>query len=120
MTLGFSRSILAVRRSSKSSALLDLLPKPSAESARKVADIYAEYERQLKSSNALDFDDLLLRTAKMLRENPNVREIWQNRFQYLHVDEYQDTNRVQYDLMRLLTNAKQNLCVVGDGRSIHL
>jgi DNA helicase-2/ATP-dependent DNA helicase PcrA len=82
--------------------------------ARKVADIYAEYERQLKSSNALDFDDLLLRTAKMLRENPNVREKWQNRFQYLHVDEYQDTNRVQYDLMRLLTNAKQNLCVVGD------
>jgi DNA helicase II / ATP-dependent DNA helicase PcrA len=82
--------------------------------ARKVADIYAEYERQLKSSNALDFDDLLLRTAKMLRENPQVREKWQNRFQYLHVDEYQDTNRVQYDLMRLLTNAKQNLCVVGD------
>ena len=50
----------------------------------------------------------------MLRENPPVREKWQNRFQYLHVDEYQDTNRVQYDLMRLLTNAKQNLCVVGD------
>jgi DNA helicase-2/ATP-dependent DNA helicase PcrA len=81
---------------------------------RKVADIYAEYERQLKSSNALDFDDLLLRTAKMLRDAPAVREKWQNRFQYLHVDEYQDTNRVQYDLMRLLTNAKQNLCVVGD------
>jgi DNA helicase-2/ATP-dependent DNA helicase PcrA len=84
------------------------------QDARKVADIYAEYERQLKQSNALDFDDLLLRTAKMLRENPQVREKWQNRFQYLHVDEYQDTNRVQYDLMRLLTNAKQNLCVVGD------
>jgi DNA helicase-2/ATP-dependent DNA helicase PcrA len=81
---------------------------------RKVADIYAEYERQLKQSNALDFDDLLLRTARMLRENPPVREKWQNRLQYLHVDEYQDTNRVQYDLMRLLTNAKQNLCVVGD------
>jgi DNA helicase-2/ATP-dependent DNA helicase PcrA len=81
---------------------------------RKIADIFAEYERQLKSSNALDFDDLLLRTALMLRHNPVVREKWQNRFQYLHVDEYQDTNRVQYDLMRLLTNAKQNLCVVGD------
>jgi DNA helicase-2/ATP-dependent DNA helicase PcrA len=81
---------------------------------RKVADIYAEYERQLKQSNALDFDDLLLRTARMLRDAPAVREKWQNRFQYLHVDEYQDTNRVQYDLMRLLTNAKQNLCVVGD------
>ncbi len=81
---------------------------------RKIADIFAEYERQLKSSNALDFDDLLLRTALMLRHNPFVREKWQARFQYLHVDEYQDTNRVQYDLMRLLTNAKQNLCVVGD------
>jgi DNA helicase-2/ATP-dependent DNA helicase PcrA len=81
---------------------------------RKIADIFAEYERQLKSSNALDFDDLLLRTALMLRHNPFVREKWQTRFQYLHVDEYQDTNRVQYDLMRLLTNAKQNLCVVGD------
>jgi DNA helicase-2/ATP-dependent DNA helicase PcrA len=81
---------------------------------RKVADIYAEYERQLKQSNALDFDDLLLRTARMLRDAPAVREKWQNRFQYLHVDEYQDTNRLQYDLMRLLTNAKQNLCVVGD------
>jgi DNA helicase-2/ATP-dependent DNA helicase PcrA len=82
--------------------------------ARKIADIFAEYERQLKQSNALDFDDLLLRTARMLRDAPAVREKWQNRFQYLHVDEYQDTNRVQYDLMRLLTNAKQNLCVVGD------
>lgn len=81
---------------------------------RKVADIYAEYERQLKSSNALDFDDLLLRTVRMLRDAPAAREKWQNRFQYLHVDEYQDTNRVQYELMRLLTNAKQNLCVVGD------
>ncbi|HEY2823576.1 MAG TPA: UvrD-helicase domain-containing protein [Candidatus Acidoferrum sp.] len=81
---------------------------------RKIADIFAEYERQLKQSNALDFDDLLLRTARMLRDAPAVREKWQNRFQYLHVDEYQDTNRVQYDLMRLLTNPKQNLCVVGD------
>jgi DNA helicase II / ATP-dependent DNA helicase PcrA len=84
------------------------------QDARKIADIFAEYERQLKQSNALDFDDLLLRTARMLRDAPPVREKWQNRFQYLHVDEYQDTNRVQYDLMRLLTNPKQNLCVVGD------
>ncbi len=81
---------------------------------RKVADIFAAYEGLLKQSNALDFDDLLLRAARLLREVPQVRERWRNRFQYLHVDEYQDTNRVQYDLLRLLTNEKQNVCVVGD------
>ena len=81
---------------------------------RKVADIYAAYEGLLKQSNALDFDDLLLRAARLLREVPQVRERWRNRFQYLHVDEYQDTNRVQYDLLRLLTDEKQNVCVVGD------
>ena len=81
---------------------------------RKVADIFAGYEGLLKQSNALDFDDLLLRAARLLREAPQVRERWRNRFQYVHVDEYQDTNRVQYDLLRLLTNEKQNVCVVGD------
>ncbi len=81
---------------------------------RKVADIYAGYDSLLKQSNAVDFDDLLLRTAKVLREAPAVREKWQRRFQYLHVDEYQDTNRVQYELLRLLTNEKKNVCVVGD------
>src|SRR5271157_2051480 len=81
---------------------------------RKVADIYAAYEGLLKQSNALDFDDLLLRAARLLREVPQVRERWRNLFQYLHVDEYQDTNRVQYDLLRLLTDEKQNVCVVGD------
>jgi len=81
---------------------------------RKVADIFAAYEALLKQSNALDFDDLLLRAARLLREAPQVRQRWQNRFQYLHVDEYQDTNRVQYDLLRLLTNERQNVCVVGD------
>jgi len=81
---------------------------------RQVADIFATYEGLLKQSNALDFDDLLLRAARLLREAPPVRQRWQNRFQYLHVDEYQDTNRVQYDLLRLLANEKQNVCVVGD------
>jgi DNA helicase-2/ATP-dependent DNA helicase PcrA len=81
---------------------------------RKVADIYAAYEALLKQSNALDFDDLLLRSARLLRDVPQVRQRWQNRFQYLHVDEYQDTNRVQYDLLRLLANERQNVCVVGD------
>ncbi|MGB8324897.1 MAG: UvrD-helicase domain-containing protein [Candidatus Acidiferrum sp.] len=82
--------------------------------ARKVADIYAGYDALLKQSNAVDFDDLLLRSARLLRDVPQVRQRWQSRFQYLHVDEYQDTNRVQYDLLRLLTNERQNICVVGD------
>jgi DNA helicase-2/ATP-dependent DNA helicase PcrA len=81
---------------------------------RRVADVYAEYEKLLHQSKALDFDDLLLRSARLLRESTSVREKWQARFQYIHVDEYQDTNRVQYELMRLLTGPKQNVCVVGD------
>jgi len=83
--------------------------------ARNVANIYAGYETLLHQSNALDFDDLLLRTMRLLRDNAQVREKWQNRFQYIHVDEYQDTNRVQYDLLRLLVNPQhKNVCVVGD------
>jgi DNA helicase II / ATP-dependent DNA helicase PcrA len=81
---------------------------------KKVADIYAGYERLLKQSNAIDFDDLLLRTARVLRESEAVRRKWQARFQYLHVDEYQDTNRVQYELLRLLASEMKNVCVVGD------
>ena len=81
---------------------------------RRVADIYAAYEKLLHQSNALDFDDLLTRTVKLLRDSTPVREKWQSRFQYIHVDEYQDTNRVQYELLRLLTSPKQNVCVVGD------
>src|ERR1700758_609299 len=84
------------------------------KNARQVADIFAGYEELLRKSSALDFDDLLLRSMRLLREAPPVREKWQARFQYLHVDEYQDTNRVQYELMRLLTGPKQNVCVVGD------
>ena len=84
------------------------------QDARRVANIYAEYERLLHQSNALDFDDLLLRSLKLLQQAQPVREKWQARFQYIHVDEYQDTNRVQYDLMRLLVGPKQNICVVGD------
>src|SRR5437660_4095094 len=82
--------------------------------ARHTADIYAQYEKILAQSKALDFDDLLLRSAKLLRDSATVREKWQRRFQYLHVDEYQDTNRVQYDLLRLLVGRHQNICVVGD------
>jgi DNA helicase II / ATP-dependent DNA helicase PcrA len=84
------------------------------KNGRHVADIFAAYEKQLRQSSAVDFDDLLLKTAKLLREAPHVRERWQARFRYILVDEYQDTNRIQYELLRLLTGPKHNLCVVGD------
>jgi len=81
---------------------------------RKTADIFAAYEKVLHESKALDFDDLLLRSARLLRESQATREKWQARLRYIHVDEYQDTNRVQYELMRLLTGPQKNICVVGD------
>src|SRR5271168_1422239 len=84
------------------------------QDGRRVADVFAAYEKLLHQSNAVDFDDLLLRSVRLLREVPAAREKWQARFQYIHVDEYQDTNRVQYDLLRLLTGPHKNLCVVGD------
>src|SRR5271155_4409941 len=85
-----------------------------SQDGRRVADVFSAYEKLLHQSNALDFDDLLLRSARLLRDVAAVREKWQARFQYIHVDEYQDTNRVQYDLLRLLTGPHHNLCVVGD------
>jgi DNA helicase-2/ATP-dependent DNA helicase PcrA len=84
------------------------------QDGRRAADVYSAYENLLHQSNALDFDDLLLRSARLLRESTAVREKWQARFHYIHVDEYQDTNRVQYELLRLLTGPKHNVCVVGD------
>jgi DNA helicase II / ATP-dependent DNA helicase PcrA len=76
--------------------------------------VYEAYEKILRKSGALDFDDLLLRAVQVLKEFPEARAAWQSRFRYIHVDEYQDTNRVQYDLLRLLVGESRNLCVVGD------
>jgi DNA helicase-2/ATP-dependent DNA helicase PcrA len=76
--------------------------------------VYEVYEKILRKSGALDFDDLLLRAVQVLKEFPEARAAWQSRFRYIHVDEYQDTNRVQYDLLRLLVSDSRNLCVVGD------
>ncbi|MGD0908992.1 MAG: UvrD-helicase domain-containing protein [Candidatus Acidiferrales bacterium] len=76
--------------------------------------VYEAYEKILRKAGALDFDDLLLRAVQVLKEFPEARASWQNRFRYIHVDEYQDTNRVQYDLLRLLVGESRNLCVVGD------
>ena len=81
---------------------------------RVVAEVYTLYQDTLRLNNALDFDDLLLFTSQILRENAEVRQYYQNRFEYILVDEYQDTNRCQYELVHLLTGTKQNICVVGD------
>jgi superfamily I DNA/RNA helicase len=79
-----------------------------------VAQIFAEYDRELAKSNALDFDDLLLETVRLLKVAPEVGEHYHRKFQYLLVDEYQDTNRPQYELLRLLAGSRQNVCAVGD------
>lgn len=80
----------------------------------KVAEIYSLYQRKLKSNNALDFDDLIVKTVELFEENPDVLSYYQNRFKYILVDEYQDTNHAQYKLVSLLAKAHENLCVVGD------
>ena len=80
----------------------------------RVAHIYAEYSKELRKANALDFDDLLLETVRLLKAVPAVRDYYNRRFQYILVDEYQDTNRPQYELMRLLAGTRHNVCAVGD------
>ena len=79
-----------------------------------IHDVMTEYEKRMKELNALDFDDLLLKTLILLAEHPPVLEVYRRRFRYVLVDEYQDTNRTQYELLRLLTAESRNLCVVGD------
>ncbi len=80
----------------------------------RIAKIYAMYQQQLRENNALDFDDLLMKVYELFSNHPEVLEFYQNKFKYIHVDEYQDTNTVQYYLVRLLAGDVQNLCVVGD------
>ena len=81
---------------------------------QKIAKAYREYEAQLKANNALDFDDLLVKTVQLLETQPDVLEYYQERFRYIMVDEYQDTNTVQFRLVSLLAGKYKNLCVVGD------
>ncbi|HEV2176653.1 MAG TPA: UvrD-helicase domain-containing protein [Terriglobia bacterium] len=80
----------------------------------KLASVYDLYQKKLRQSNALDFDDLLLKMVELLEEETEVREWYNQRFRYIHVDEYQDTNRIQYRLIRALTHTHQNICAVGD------
>lgn len=78
------------------------------------AEIYERYEQEKKVAAALDFDDLLTKTADLFEHNPEVRAKWQQRFKHILIDEYQDTNAVQYKLIKLLVNEERNICVVGD------
>lgn len=79
-----------------------------------LCDIYARYELELKRNNALDFDDLLVKTYALLTQNEEAREYYQNKFHYIHVDEFQDTNVIQYKLVKILSQLHQNVFVVGD------
>ncbi len=81
---------------------------------KKVSEVYSLYEDKLKSNNALDFDDLLLYAVRLLEDHTEIREKYQDRFRYVMVDEYQDTNRAQYLLTKLLCGKWKNICVVGD------
>ncbi len=82
--------------------------------SERIAHIYKQYQTELGKNNAMDFDDLLLEAARLLKSSAEVRERYQRRYRYLLVDEYQDTNRPQYELMKLLAGAHKNVCAVGD------
>ncbi|MDB4866885.1 MAG: pcrA, partial [Cohnella sp.] len=79
-----------------------------------VAQVYKQYQKRLKANNSLDFDDLILMTIQLFQDVPDVLAFYQNKFRYIHVDEYQDTNRAQYMLCKLLAQKHHNICVVGD------
>ena len=81
---------------------------------KRIADAYDEYQRRLRKNNALDFDDLLMITVELFHSHDEVLASYQNRFRYIMVDEYQDTNNAQFELVRLLAGGYRNLCVVGD------
>ena len=80
----------------------------------KIADIYALYQDRLKRNSALDFDDLIFKTVELFKEDPETLEFYRSRFKYIMVDEYQDTSKAQYELIKLLAKQHQNICVVGD------
>jgi DNA helicase-2/ATP-dependent DNA helicase PcrA len=92
----------------------DVYGKATDQKTSQLASIYEQYEGRLRQANALDFDDLLLETVRLLAHDANLRFQINRRFEFVMIDEYQDTNRSQYELMRLLTEGHKNICVVGD------
>ena len=81
---------------------------------RTIGELYALYEKKLAQYNALDFDDLIIKTVVLLKRNKDILDFYQNKFKYVFVDEYQDTNKIQYEFARLLSGKHKNICVVGD------
>ncbi len=113
------RSLMKEISAAKDAAILPEQYRKNAEQSAdlhriRCGEIYAEYMKRLKASDAMDFDDLILNTVLILSEFPEVRNYWQNTFRYILIDEYQDTNHLQYLLASLLVNSAGNICVVGD------
>ena len=92
----------------------DLLAEANYPNQRDIAKVYKEYESERKKADAVDFDDLLLYVARLLENRPDIRSKWQNHFKHILIDEYQDTNHIQYQIVKLLVNKQKNICVVGD------
>ena len=107
------RSIIS-REKGKFTRLEDYRERENHTLGRIVAQVWDLYERKKTKEQALDFDDLLLKSVKLLKENEEIRRLYQERWQYIHIDEYQDTNEVQYLMSRMLAENNENICVVGD------
>ena len=112
------REILGEISSAKNELMTPLLYREENEGLGfryvRIADAYEEYQKRLKKNNALDFDDLLMKTVELFHSHDEILASYQNRFRYIMVDEYQDTNNAQFELVRLLAGKHRNLCVVGD------
>ena len=111
-----ARALLSRISHAKNSKLgpADLYKKATSQESERIAAVFERYEQILLNSNALDFDALLLESVRLLYHDEATREAWNRRLSYVMVDEYQDTNRCQYELMRLLSESHRNVCVVGD------
>jgi len=110
------RKMLSIISKAKGDALsrLDFMDGARSYPEQVAGEIWEHYDKTLREEHALDFDDLLLKTVNLLKSHPDVLEMYRERFKYIHIDEYQDTNKVQYEIARLLTGDVHNICVVGD------
>jgi len=110
------RTVLSAISNAKNALLSPQQYEAQAENflQQTIAKVYRLYQQRLVANQAMDFDDLIFQTVRLFQEHPDVLEAYQRRFQYIHIDEYQDTNRAQYLLVRQLAERHQNLCVVGD------
>jgi len=110
------RKILGIISRAKGDALTrtEFLDGARSFPERVAGEVWGHYENILRKEQAADFDDLLLYTLSLLKNNPDIKELYQNRFKYVHIDEYQDTNKVQYEIARLIVGEEARICAVGD------